>query len=484
MTNDNHALLRLYSDYYDQVLSQFKPTEILPTAEGMALVPQFTADNITSKNTNPIYQFIENTIRSTPQLLNSDVVWREAFKEKMMEYIEKILGQCVPLMMEKQREEEMMATLANADEDSKQDLFQEMARTLIKKYEVAEFNVKGYQQLFTKGNTSAVCNAFLSDWQKAVEQSFIHKQQELIDGSEIAWLEGVNKDIEEDFEMRRKVREKILAYPELKEIIELMGRQYLNKHKKEDYLEQLYCPTLPSRPQPAAEAEEIIQGRELRHMLPVETAIMADAETEILFYHRYASRQLQLFANRPKDVSASKSEMKQRNKPALDKGPMIVGIDTSGSMYGEPEEIARGLLMQLVSVAKRQGRACFLISFSVHSKCINLSTHGSWSKVKDFLDTSFTGGNNEETMIKEALDALSQEEYSMADVLFISDFIFPTPLTSTIEAINKERANGTCFYGLQIGCYDSGYDNILDRIWQLRNVGYSWQDTKTEDFFD
>ena len=52
-------------------------------------------------------------------------------------------------------------------------------------------------------------------------------------------------------------------------------------------------------------------------------------------------------------------------KPARPKGPMIVCLDTSGSMAGKPEKIAHSLLIKLLEIADRQRRNCFLIAFSV-----------------------------------------------------------------------------------------------------------------------
>ena len=78
-------------------------------------------------------------------------------------------------------------------------------------------------------------------------------------------------------------------------------------------------------------------------MLPMETTILADKGTEDLFYLKYASHQLQLFANKPKQESVEKTEKKRNKKPRLEKGPIIVSLDTSGAMSGKPEKVARCL---------------------------------------------------------------------------------------------------------------------------------------------
>ena len=70
-------------------------------------------------------------------------------------------------------------------------------------------------------------------------------------------------------------------------------------------------------------------------------------------------------------------------------------------------------------------------------------------------------------MLAFALDALKTDNYSMADVLIISDFEFNLPLSTTRKRMEEEQEKGTRFYGLQIGKVRSGYDKVLDRIWSI-----------------
>ena len=98
---------------------------------------------------------------------------------------------------------------------------------------------------------------------------------------------------------------------------------------------------------------------------------------------------------------------------------------------------------------------------------MDLSRPGSWNRLNRFLNNSFTGGTDGEDMIKNALKLLNTDNYSMADVLIISDFYFPNPRPQTKELMEIEHNKGTRFYGLQIESTVSGYDNVLDRIWKV-----------------
>ena len=146
---------------------------------------------------------------------------------------------------------------------------------------------------------------------------------------------------------------------------------------------------------------------------------------------------------------------------------MIVCIDTSGSMVGRPEKIAKSLTMQILQTAKRKGRKCILITFSVRANVLEMTEPKHWQKVKEFMKNVFTGGTDGEDMLCEVLEALNSERWSMADVLVISDFEFYLPTAATMKRMADEQQKGTRFYGLQIGQGYAGYNRILDRIWTI-----------------
>jgi uncharacterized protein with von Willebrand factor type A (vWA) domain len=253
------------------------------------------------------------------------------------------------------------------------------------------------------------------------------------------------------------------------EIVNMIGREKPHREDEKDDTIRRYLPILPSPPTPAVEVEEVTNGNNLQHVLPIETAILAGHQTESLFYYRYAMGQLQLFANKPKMESRMKVEQTKKKEPRLEKGPIIVSIDTSGSMFGRPIELATCLLRQLLQMAKKQKRKCFLISFSVRAQSIDLSKPGAWKRLDAFLGDYYSGGTDGNEMLKAGIKMLNSEKYAMADMLIISDFIFEPPNGCVSQFMQEERQKGTCFYGLQIGNDSHEYDTILDKVWQIKN---------------
>lgn len=411
--------------------------------------------------------FLKQTIDENPQLESQDPVWKELLKDEVMKFLEAMLELFQPIEKAYQREKKYMVVFADANIDQKRNMWGEVYGTITKEYAPEEVNIDGYVEQMKSQDLDAVFASLLSDWDKACDELVRKKKVEIIEFNREKWEKGVKEHGNADFKQRKKIEKMFFSYPQLVDIVRIIGREQPERNDEYDETVRSYMPILPSPPTPAVEVEQVSLGKDLQHLLPMETAILADKETEDLFYLRYASSQLQLFANKPKLESVLKTEKKRNKKPRLEKGPIIVSLDTSGSMSGRPEKVARCLLLQLLRMAKKQKRKCFLITFSVRAECMDLSRPGSWNRLNRFLNNPFTGGTDGEEMIKNALKMLNTDNYSMADVLIISDFYFPNPRPQTKELMEIEHNKGTRFYGLQIESTVSGYDDVLDKIWKV-----------------
>ena len=58
----------------------------------------------------------------------------------------------------------------------------------------------------------------------------------------------------------------------------------------------------------------------------------------------------------------------------LARGPMLVCVDTSGSMRGGPENVAKAVVLEVLRVAHREQRACRLIAFGGPGELIEQRT--------------------------------------------------------------------------------------------------------------
>lgn len=256
-------------------------------------------------------------------------------------------------------------------------------------------------------------------------------------------------------------------YPVLQEIVRIIGREQLQRKDEYNDIVLKYMPILLSNTTTTTEIEQISIGNNLSHVIPTEIATLSEVTTDMMFFKKFAERQLQIFANKPPMTVQDKQAQENQTKPRLEKGPIIVSVDTSGSMMGKPEKLARCLLMQLLRLAKKQKRKCFVITFSVRAKALELTKPANWGILKKFLEEGFCGGTDGEQMLAAALNALQTKKFRMADVLIISDFFFPLPIYKTRKLMETEHAKGTRYYGLQIGETKNPYDKVLDKIWKL-----------------
>lgn len=414
--------------------------------------------------------FISQTVQDNPQLESQDPLWIEVLKDELMKFIEAMLKLFQPMEENHRQEKALIAAFATGGIGLKRTIWPQVYRTLKYQYKPVEVNIDGYvEQMKDKDDLEAIFTSLVKDWDKACDQRLQRLKELTIRRNKKNWEHRVKEWGQVDYKQRKKVERLVYSYPALAEIVRTMGREQPPKREDEmDDTIKRYLPLLPSPPKPAVEIDEVSNGNDLRHVLPVEMAIMADPQTEDFFYLKYATKKLQLFANKPKEQSQMKTEQTKEKKPRLEKGPIIVSLDTSGSMSGKRIQLAKTLLLQLLRMAKKQKRKCYLISFSVRAKTLDLSLPGSWRKLNHFLDNSFVGGTDGEEMLKDALRMLQTSNFSMADVLIISDFYFSVPQPKTRDKMNKERAKGTRFYGLKIHSGSNAYNSILDKIWSVQ----------------
>ena len=147
-------------------------------------------------------------------------------------------------------------------------------------------------------------------------------------------------------------------------------------------------------------------------------------------------------------------------------GPIIICVDTSGSMHGTPENIAKAIAFTMAVRAKEQKRACRLISFSTDICVCNLSDQMTASSLVDFLKLSFHGGTDAAPALKHAVKTMEENAYNLADVLMISDFIMQNHNPELVEAIQKQRGKGNKFYSLCIGnAGNSKVTTVFDKEW-------------------
>lgn len=205
--------------------------------------------------------------------------------------------------------------------------------------------------------------------------------------------------------------------------------------------------------------EEIVGirlGRDIEHVLPSELALLGDPDTAVLFDLKYVESGLMCFdmqgiQNIHRHVE---TEEERSVKEAEKQGPMVICIDTSGSMNGMPETVAKAVALFLSAKARQQQRRCYLINFSTDIDTLDLGADLGMEALLRFLKMSFHGGTDVAPAMEHALDTMEKDAYRNADLLVISDFIMSELPERSLARIESRRLDGNRFHSLVVGaCY-------------------------------
>ena len=242
---------------------------------------------------------------------------------------------------------------------------------------------------------------------------------------------------------------------EVQKIADLLGKmRQIEKSSKIETITQTISISMPVTD--VNSKEEIIGlklGKDLEYVIPSELALMADPETAILFDLKYLESKLvcfelqgTTFQDEQQEIT-TEVETKEDDKP----GPMILCVDTSGSMSGMPENIAKAMSLYLGNKAKAEQRKCFVINFSTGIETFEISATKGIADLISFLSKSFHGGTDAAPALRYALSLCQSENYEKADVLMISDFVMGSLPETLLSDIKKQREKGNQFHSLVIG---------------------------------
>ena len=341
---------------------------------------------------------------------------------------------------------------------------------------------------------------------KMDQVSRIMKSDKISEGRAVqAW--ELMKDAWTETEFERRLNEMKVQdrYPEIKEIVAKMGR--VADANGKDRLTIASGVEMKMEHSAGSDIEGITVGDDLNSLLPLELAQYSDEDMEGLFIYKYRTRRLQTFRYKSE---MSKPSRKLGFTHASRKGPMIVCLDTSASMYGTPERISTTLISLLEQTAEDLERDCYLIDFSVSTRAIDLMAKRKAQRLKkigitvvddfgvesladsaDSADYSYKssadysaegmghtgrsvrrqastthlpfigGGTSAKKMMRQMFDLLDNDglHYVNADVLWITDFLIPDPPQSLLDQFKEYRETGTRFYGIRIVRDDDKEEN-------------------------
>lgn len=239
---------------------------------------------------------------------------------------------------------------------------------------------------------------------------------------------------------------KILESDSVKKLCDMLGSLY--KAEREMQLERFALSEDFSTKIPTPFAKEeicgVTLGRDLENVLPQELALLNDKDFSILFDLKFAENRLFCF-----EKSGYESEGEAQK--AQEKGAMILCVDTSGSMSGTPETIAKAIALFMAQRAMETKRKCYLINFSVGISTLDLTPPNGFFELMSFLEMSFSGGTDALPALRAGLTKMYDEGYKNADLLMISDFVFDSHDLAEFKDLAEQKGDDNKCYALYIG---------------------------------
>ncbi len=262
-----------------------------------------------------------------------------------------------------------------------------------------------------------------------------------------------------------RLRALVEQLPQLRDIVRALGRLHA-RDDGESIADRLLVPVRRLEeerrevrtPLAPTETRGVERSGEVARMLPLEAALLGHPRLRLLWHARRAERTLLtyrfegLVAERVLVEREAHDETEGR-RPRPERGPIVAIVDTSGSMHGLPERVAKAIVLEALRTAHAERRRCFLYAYSgpgeVLEHALDVSPEGV-GRLLQFLAFSFGGGNDEAGVLRRVLARLEAPDWRRADVLFVSDGEWPVP-PGLVEPVARARDAGARFHGVQIG---------------------------------
>jgi uncharacterized protein with von Willebrand factor type A (vWA) domain len=307
-------------------------------------------------------------------------------------------------------------------------------------------------------------------------------------GAHLQWDELRGRLRSRGWQAARRAAERLALLPEIVELLRRLGRREWSAQATRSPAAEVTEPLrrLPLRavttrlPGAPGEITGIRFDSRLEHMLPSEAVLLRHPVGQRLWRARQAEGRL--LAHDTEAVAIDyRSDPHGQARPAgtttppraLERGPFVLCVDTSGSMAGAPENIAKAVAIAALREAHASGRACKLLAFGGPDELVERDlTAGAdgLDATLALLGQAFAGGTDVQTPIERALEAIESAAWHGADLLIASDGEFGC-VRSTLERLDRARSTlGLHVQGVLIGDRETlGLLEVCDAIHWVRD---------------
>ena len=224
------------------------------------------------------------------------------------------------------------------------------------------------------------------------------------------------------------------------------------------------------------------RGNELNRLLPSELAQLGSSKMKALWFARYAERTLLTYQYQgysPVEEALEQQEpadsTAMQEKETNGMGPVIICLDTSASMNGEPEQLAKAVTLEALRVAFEEGRACHLYMFGGPDEIIEHKLdlrRGGLAQLLAFLQYSFHGGTDVVQPLLKALEKQRNEGWNKADILLISDGRFSFQDARINQILKLKHQQEIRLHGLILGRWKN---SCMEQLCEPLHVFNDWK---------
>ena len=335
--------------------------------------------------------------------------------------------------------------------------------------------------------------AFAAEWQERCGQV-----DELIevfgslpeDGKNTRWDEIRGLLRSSGWQEVLRIRRLLERLPELARIIRGLGRVRQSEEPDAttqtpvEIYDEAIAQRLQSRtvrvPDMPGETRGVHRSDRIARMLPAETMLLGHARLRLVWHARRAERTLLSYEDDDRMEEARLHQSRVlRPRPGLtpgkrpEMGPMLVCVDTSGSMRGGAEAVAKAVVLEATRTAHAQHRSCHVFAFGGPDELVEMELavdSAGIDRLTRFFDQSFHGGTDICGPLEKAIAKLEDSRWELADLLIASDGEFgATPeLVARLDAV--KRSLGLRVQGVLTGDRESiGFLELADDIHHIRD---------------
>ena len=194
---------------------------------------------------------------------------------------------------------------------------------------------------------------------------------------------------------------------EIRRMLDLMGRIELEYGSRR----------IAVSPFGTSEVHSVTKSKDIQRVLPAELAKLEDDTLKVLFFANWLEGNLLTYQLQGRNWVGGQPHKRR-------KGPVVALVDTSGSMKGPPEVVAKALMFAITRRMLRERRDVLVMLFSSVGQTTEFELTGLKKMGREFLEflsSSFGGGTDFNTALKGGLDAIEKKRFRGADLLFITD---------------------------------------------------------------